>query len=278
MPCNKPDRHVIPIEYRGYDLGQSFDLELGKGAAAGDMLVYLLCKEDENGRTRLKGCAKTEGETSCGWLDDFPLEFREYSVVLEKERAEGARLRIEPRGCTDEDFLGDVSHCMPITATNFRGIAVAAPAKVDFGKAVAARAARLEAQRYGNPESKGIPQVRICGRTMFNHGEMARFEGATSDSPVLHLTNTATGSTISRTFDAIALDEEYRIHGILSEPALPPDDFGEPSEPDPNMSSGGPFVIELGMYLDPPEGTVVYRLVIEHGPYRSEELEIEVSP
>jgi len=278
MPCTSPDPPVVPIEYRGYDMGESFDLDLGKGAAAGDLMVYLLCKEDEGGGARLEGCAKTEGETSCAWLDDFPLEFREYRVVLKQQRQDGARLAIEARGCSDADFLGDLSRCMPITPTNFRGIAVAAPARIDYSAALAARAAHLDAQRYGYAESKAIPRVRICGRTMFNHGEMARFEGSTADSPVLHLTHTATGTTVSRTFDAIALDEEYRIHGILSEPALPPDDLGEPSEPDPNMSSGGPFVIELGLYLDPPKDVVVYRLVIEHGPYRSEELEIRVAP
>jgi hypothetical protein len=255
------------VVHRPIALGEQRELPGYEGATVAWFWFHF---ETEDGR--LVGVAQYHDEHRRLPVAAFPLVLDRFLV-----RHHGGRtISIQQAPCEDADFFTRPGFCVPLLSEGGSSLRIAAPTRVGFQAGLDAIADR--------PRRTPVPDVPLVGAYMIPSAAFGDRDVEQRDV-VFHIRNTATGETVDATLEKIRRDTQHVVLGVREiihrTPAPDPPLGREPKLPQGAMggrSTGGDFVLDLGLYVSRPASPVAYEVWAECGPHRSETVRVVVEP
>lgn len=269
------------IRYREAGLGR-FEVRPWEGVLlAADVRFHLEPGRDPDGLRHWVGVVRDGDHEERQPLDRFPLRTQR----IEVERVStGRRMTFEARERTpsDDDFAATPQEGQPrrdLTplrpqSWGWEGIRIQAPRELHYQRSI---------DQPAPPSSprKPTPRLIIAGVYM---ARLATLRAAASDwafstgpSPMLVLRDLGTGAELHRaTLDRIRGEYRALVEGLSISYALPP---RPPEVPDhESRREGGPFVADIGLYLQARPEPWELGVHAELGPLRSNDVVIRIHP
>jgi hypothetical protein len=255
-------------------LGTPFEVGKGEEAALAELYVHVDRIRDEQGRLAfILGCTLDGKETQVP-VSSLPQDVGRYHLELVNSGWQSVTLRVTLTRPTDAQFkLGDCTP--PLPSSTWRGIVIDAPRHVDY-----AREAETDWGSTSKLPNPRFPKIKVYGASMLDEAVLIK-AGITPPHTVATVTITHVESGVKSSVDVGAASEAYmgRVSGQM--PTNPAGPMQRPSLPTPaegDRASGAPFVIDLGPYVPWPAVPETVSVVAEVGPYRSNEVRIEIAP
>lgn len=224
-------------------------------------VLGLFVETEPSGDLRLSG----GGDERTVRREDLPVTLGRYEV-----RRVGDDLLVDLQPLPDAAFLvppgATQIECSPITAWDFRGVALEAPATVKYGDSL----------RSESWHAQSVPQVVVAGYYQFGKQELMSL-GDYPERAIQLVVDSERREVERGDIQSIWDRHRYEVVGINTSPAAhPPWDPGF-SNQEGFVSTGGYFNMPLGLYIDAPVGGP-YSMTVwaECGSFRSDELEIRI--
>ncbi len=259
-------RRSASTRYRTRALDSEFELPRDEGVQVGRMSMHWA---SDALSLRISGTKTVERIVP---LSELPLTLARHRLQHLGEQ----RFSVHEQSCNDNDFLTDPDQCTPLVPSEFRGIRLAGPRRIAYLEG----ASRVERR----PGRKPVPVLNIAGTYRIDSEVLGR--DITERDVFLAITNTATGNTHRVSLETARRDYMYFVQGISSVPATV-EPTVEPAEPSSRAgldtdrerrATGGSFVLDIGMYIEPLDELAVYEVAACCGDESSETLHIRIEP
>jgi hypothetical protein len=250
--------------------GERVTLPRREGLVVAELWFHL---EEEGGR--LLGVAKLrhgfeEGPPQRRAVEEFPMIAGRYRVEWHGKRI----VSVHEVPCDDETFLRSAKECIPLVDGEWRGIRIAAPARIAWRAGVDSLA--------HVPRRLQVPAVPVAGIYILESALFDERDARAGDVQFV-ITNTATGKSQTLTLPQIRREYNEKVFGmqpIIHRDPAPPVDRKIPKAESiqTNRATGSDFVIDIGLYIPRPRAPEIYQVYAQCPPHLSETLRIAVDP